>query len=497
MADNNSNNPNEFNPFGDGFDREELERMMRELLGGGMDPEQLAQAAGLPVDPGMLNTLFSTLRNAAQRGDAEGIDWSVARSTAVDAVAQLESPAEAAVEQTATAINAAFSVANLWLDEVTDMGVPAESPKLLDRTQWVVQSIDTWVSLAEPVALSIADTITEALSEQLPEQMAPMIPGLSNMLRNVGGALFATQLGAAIGKLAGEVVSGGDIGIPLLAGPGVGGGSMLPDNVAEFAAGLEQSQDDVAMYLTVRELAHARLFRHAKWLGPHVVSAVTDYARGIHIDSSQMLHLSEDIDPTNTEQIQELLQSGALIPPKTPAQEAALARLETLLALIEGWVDAVTAEATARVPGAEAIAEMVRRRRATGGPAERAFSTLVGLELRPRKLREAARMWKMVAERGDAVTRDSVWEHPDLLPSAEEIERPAVLLERLGLAGETPEQVEDDLDRALAELLEDADSIMRGDSVGDDNDDTEDTDADNTDADNTDAGDTDASDSRL
>lgn len=96
---------------------------------------------------------------------------------------------------------------------------------------------------------------------------------------------------------------------------------------------------------------------------------------------------------------------------------------------------------------------MVRRRRASGGPAERAFGTLVGLQLRPKRLREAVRMWNMVAERGDISARDSLWEHPDILPSSEEIDRPALLLERLGLAGETPGTAADDFDRALEQLL--------------------------------------------
>src|SRR5690242_21942080 len=43
--------------------------------------------------------------------------------------------------------------------------------------------------------------------------------------------------------------------------------------------------------------------------------------------------------------------------------EAALRRLETLLALVEGWVDAVVAAAAGdRMPGADALREASRRR---------------------------------------------------------------------------------------------------------------------------------------
>lgn len=444
---------------GDGFDPEELQRMMRELLGGegAIDPNQLAQAAGLPMDPAMLQQLFQTLQRASQQPDDAGIDWDIAKKTALDTAGRLTAPDSAQLSAAREAVAQSFTVASLWLSDVTVMDPTADAPRQIDREQWVRESIARWIELAAPVAESIARALTEALTDQLPEQLQSALPGAEKMLRSVGGALFATQLGAVVGNLSGEVVAAGDVGIPLVTGPGSSGGSVLPENLSGFAAGLEQPVRDIAMYLTVRELAHARLFRHAKWLGPHVVSAVSDYARGIHIDADHIMSLSEEIDPSNPQQLQELMQSGSLIPPRSPMQEAALARLETLLALIEGWVDAVTLEATQRIPEADAIAEMVRRRRATGGPAERAFGTLVGLHLRPKRLREAARMWAMVAERGGRDARDGLWEHPDILPTADEVERPALLLERLGLAGEQPEAVEDDFDRALAELLDAAD----------------------------------------
>jgi putative hydrolase len=270
----------------------------------------------------------------------------------------------------------------------------------------------------------------------------------------VGGALFAVQLGTIVGRLSGEVVSAGDIGIPLLSGPGREGGALLPSGVAAFAEGLDQDAEAVTLYLAVRELAHARLFRHSNWLRLHLLTAITDYARGIRIDTDRIEEMARDIDPQHPEQIQELISNGALIPPKTEAQEAAHARLETMLALIEGWVDVVTAEAAKRIPGADAIAEMVRRRRATGGPAEHAFSALAGLELRPRRLRDAAAVWRLVAERSDAATRDGLWAHPDLLPTAEELDHPARLLERLGLAGAAPDAETDEFDAALAQLLD-------------------------------------------
>ena len=130
-----------------------------------------------------------------------------------------------------------------------------------------------------------------------------------------------------------------------------------------------------------------------------------------------------------------------------------IVRNGTTLALIEGWVDVVTAEATSRLPKSGAIAETVRRRRASGGPAESAFSTLVGLELRPRRLREAAAMWQKLTDALGIAGRDALWSHPDLVPTAEDIDDPTRLIERATAGSPEP----DDVDKAIEDLLNDAD----------------------------------------
>ncbi len=116
-------------------------------------------------------------------------------------------------------------------------------------------------------------------------------------------------------------------------------------------------------------------------------------------------------------------------------------------------MDVVTAEATSRLPKSGAIAETVRRRRASGGPAESAFSTLVGLELRPRRLREAAALWQKLSDTLGIAGRDALWSHPDLVPTAEDIDDPSALIARV--TSGTPEP--DEVDRALEDLLNDED----------------------------------------
>src|ERR671920_509210 len=142
--------------------------------------------------------------------------------------------------------------------------------------------------------------------------------------------------------------------------------------------------EDVVLYLALREAAHQRLFAHVPWLNAHLLAAVEDFGRGTTIDIAGMEAKIAVIDPMTPAALQEALEGGLFEPQKTPTQQAALVRLETMLALVEGWVDEVVAQATAeRMPNAGKLQEIMRRRRAAGGPAEAAFAALVGLELRP------------------------------------------------------------------------------------------------------------------
>ncbi|MGO1840145.1 MAG: zinc-dependent metalloprotease [Candidatus Microbacterium stercoravium] len=420
--------------------------MLRRMLGG----EGAEQLQNMGVDPAQMQQMMFALQQAMSASGDEGISWDAAKTGALHMANQdgtsISSRERADLDQ-------AFQLADLWLGEATTLPTTGEVPTVLTRGMWVEQTLPVWQELAEPVATSVADALTSALDQQAPEEMQGMIQGASRMLRQIGGTLFATQLGQVVGKLSKEVVSGGDVGLPILP---TGTAAIVPQNFADLGAGLGIPDDQLALYFAARELAHARLFKHAKWLRLHVMSQVTDYARGIHVDTQVLEDLAERFDPSNPAELQEALQSGALLPQQSEAQQNALARLETMLALIEGWVDVVAADATSRVPSLDRIAEATRRRRAVGGPAQDALAALVGLQLKPRRLREAASMWRAVGDAVGAEARDALWDYPDLVPGASDIDDPSALIARLEAAARGDEAPRDEMDDALAQLLAEA-----------------------------------------
>ncbi|QDP96465.1 zinc-dependent metalloprotease [Microlunatus elymi] len=381
-----------------------------------------------------------------------GVNWDVTKDVARKTVASLgedRTPNDAQRRE----VSDAFELAESWLDQATEFPPGARTIAAWSRADWVERTMPTWQRLIEPVATHIADAMEGALSlggedhPGLPPEMKGMEQMLRPMLRSSGASMFGMQVGQALGNLASEVVGTTDIGLPLAPS---GQAAMLPTNVSKFAEGLQQSASDVVIYLALREAARQRLFASAGWLREQMFALVAEYARGITIDTSALEQAVGEIEGGNLEDLSSALEGGLFEPQKTPAQQATLERLETMLALVEGWVDDVVGVATSRwMPSAEAIAEMVRRQRATGGPAEATFATLVGLELRPRRLRDAANLWAAVrAERG-ADGRDAIWAHPDLLPSSSDLDDP------IGYAkGETRSSEDAAFDAALAELLD-------------------------------------------
>ena len=438
---------------------EEFQELIRQLFGGGadgIDPEQLSRLTGMGIDPAMMQTIMQNLQGAFE-GNGE-ISWDLAQRQALH-IANQDGLGVTAGQR--TDLDQAFALATLWLSEATTISELATPPRTLTRGGWVEATLPVWQELAEPVATSIADALTAALRDQAPDEMQSLVQGAGRLMRTVGGSLFATQLGQVVGRLSLEVVSGGDVGIPLLPG---GEAAILPQNFADFGRDLEIPDDQLALYIATRELAHARLFRHARWLRLHVISQITEFARGIHVDTEALEELASRFDPSEPEELRSALESGALLPARSEAQTAALAKLESLLATIEGWVDVVTAQATSRLPTAERIAEAVRRRRAVGGPAEQALGSLVGLELRPRRMREAAAMWRAVTDAVGVNARDALWDYPDLMPTSEDIDDPSALVARLQARARGEEPARDAMDDALEELL----SGERDEGEGDD-----------------------------
>ena len=349
----------------------------------------------------------------------------------------------------------AAGLADLWLDEEIAFARLSAPALAWSRAEWIEGTFPVWRRLANPIVTSLS----AALGELMAREAGPGEEFMKPMVRVAASGMFAAQVGQSLGSLATQVLSVSDIGLPLGGQPQV---ALLPTNIEAFGAELETvTAADVLLFLALRETARQRLFAAVGWLGPQLHALVEHYARDITIDTDALEQAIESqlrsaMSADELERAGQLLAGKLFEPAVTPEQTEVLERLETLLALVEGWVDEVVGHTMSRwMPAGAALTEIVRRRRAAGGPAEAALKSLVGLELRPRRTRDAANLWAAVRSVRGVAARDEAWRHPDLIPTAADLDDPLGYAEH-GHTAAAPA----DLDAELAKLL---DEETRGD----------------------------------
>ena len=379
-------------------------------------------------------------------GSTEALPKNIVRDTAKKfATAQGSAPIGA---NDVSDVEQAFSIAELWLNDATFFPQSPNSGNVaLARTDWVDSTLAGWQTTVEPLAIglssAIGDLLKQAQGEANPlgeenpfgqEQMQLPIGMISALLNSFIGSLIATQLGQAIGGLAGKVTGAHDVGLPLIdaAYP-----SLVPQNIKEWATDLDIPMEEVRIFHALRESAISRLFAHNPWLVSYIRTAITDYGKGINIDmeaiqeqAQRAFESGNGFDPSNPESLTIALNDGIFTPQESPAQRAALTKLETVLALIDGWSEEVVALAAGeRLPNIGALQETLRRRRATSAPAQQLFSSLLGLQVSPRLARESAAFWKQIRELKDVESRDRVWS--GILPTADDLLTPESFMKSL------------------------------------------------------------------
>lgn len=434
-----------------GFNFEQLRKMLEQM---GIDPaamgmnleDLMAQAAKLGQQGGFMFGMTP----ADQDPDAA---WRTTITAARNLVKE-KSPDTALRPDERSAVIDAERLVQSWLDAQTSFAAPSLPAQPMLREEWLEVTGDGWRGIVEPIIDGLAAALERGADAEVQGEFGGFAAMLGPMMRTSASMMYRDRLKRVLADVAADILTGTELGINLLPFHQV---RLLTGNLAEFTKDLEASESDMLLVLLLREAARQRLFAHVTWLSPQVNALLAHYAREIRIDLDA---IASQIDPSMLENasMEDIMAVGERVrgsffqPASTPQQLEILGRLEVLLALIDGWVDHVVSAVTDTwMPNAGGLLEIMRRRRASGGPTQQVFSDLLGLDLRPRLVRDAQNLWAAVEHRRGLEGRDQVWRHPDLLPTAEQLADPLAFA-----AGDddSPSQVEDEMDRELRKLLE-------------------------------------------
>jgi putative hydrolase len=456
QRDGNSNQNQNQNQNPEGFDFNEMIRQMQAEFEKMMPGLQSNSANTSPF--GFFNpaALFSQITQSTKGATQSALPKDVIREIAKRFIQAHGSQPIGANDQ--ANCKEALSIANTWLDQATIFPQVQSDHPAISPIDWLNNTIDGWHTTFEPLAAGLASAITRLIEEAsaaiqqdlqqnpnatdhqaLQAQISQMGP-MAQILRTFIGSMLATQMGQTIGALASASKGAHDAGLP------IGGNkpSLLPQTLRKFGEDLEIPDTEIAIYFALREAATVRLFESNPWLVSYMNAAIAEYGKGIHIDLDAIQRQAEEAmqgmqgmqDPqnpngeANSESFTIALNNGLFTPEETAQQAAALEKLETALALIDGWVEEViTLAAGNRLPSLVQLSELLRRERVSNSPIQQLFKALFNLEVSPRQIREATFFWSEVralnssdSSESAIANRDKIWS--GLLPTAKDLTDP-------------------------------------------------------------------------
>ena len=396
------------------------------MAGLGPDDEPINPFGGIP--------LFGDL--ARLLGNQGPVNWEIARQMARWLATQ--GTTEANVDpMVRVRYEELYRIAAMHVAEATGL-VVADSPvRVLTRSMWASEALDSWQPLMERLAEALSrdegagasDAGTSGAGTSVEEPPAGPDALMQNLAQSLSPMLLGLQSGSMVGHLAQKSLGTYDLPLPRENRDLV----VVPANVDAFAEEWSLGLDDARMFVAVTETAE-----HAVLSIDHVrarfIELIGEYVSGFRPDTTALEDRIGAIDPTDMEALQSAFGDpeallGAM---SSPEQEQAASRLSAAVAALIGYVDHFTATIAGRLVGSPGLLqEAQRRRRVAKGQGERFVERLFGLEMTRTQIETGTAFVNGVIERADESALVRLWTKPDALPTPAEIVAPGLWLERI------------------------------------------------------------------
>jgi putative hydrolase len=295
------------------------------------------------------------------------------------------------------------------------------------RGDWALHSLEAYRPFLERLATSLSSA-TPATDDG-PDPTVQLLGDLGKLL---GPVLLGMQSGFMLGHLARRALGQYDLPLPR---PPADQLLVVPANIDAFAEQWSLAPDDLRLWVCLQEVTH-----HAVLGRPHVrarlEALINEYVSRFEVDPSALEASLGDIDPTDMSGLQAVLGNpetllGAV---RSQGQQETLGRIETLTAVIEGYVDHIMDTIGRGLIGSYGqITEALRRRRVESGDGDRFAARLLGLELGRGQYERGATFIRGVVDRAGDEALGRLWHSERELPTPAELDAPGLWLARIDL----------------------------------------------------------------
>jgi len=297
----------------------------------------------------------------------------------------------------------------------------------VSRGDWALHSLEAYRPFLERLATSLS---TSGEGEDEPTDASTQL--LGDLGKMLGPVLLGMQSGFMLGHLSRRALGQYDLPLPRLPADQL---LVVPANLDAFADQWSLAPDDLRMWVCLQEVTH-----HAVLGRPHVRARlellINEYVSRFEVDPEALEASLGNLDPTDAAGLQDVLGNpetllGAM---RSPGQQETLSRIETLTAVIEGFVDHVM-DTTGRglIGSYGQLTEALRRRRVEATDGERFAARLLGLELGRGQYERGATFVRGVVERAGESGLARLWASERELPTPAELDAPGLWLARIDL----------------------------------------------------------------
>jgi len=310
------------------------------------------------------------------------------------------------------------------LEEALGMPLPGvvERASVVDRAGWIRANVGTF------------RTLISRMEGQLLDQVVPVGGGLTRATMALANRwVTSQQLGFLLGFMGTRVLGQYDLAI-LSAEAEDGRLLFVEENIRGTAHALGIPVAPFRTWIALHETTHAFEFEGQRWLRPYIAERLE---RQLTLFSGNAMTLGRDAiravgrtlrgEGSGEHWLERLM---------TDEQRRLFRETQAVMSLLEGFSDYVMDEVgRGLVPDVEKISARFHERRQQRSPFERAVLRLTGMDLKMEQYARGERFVRAIAEARGRPALARVWEGPETLPSAEEIETPGLWITRVLDAG--------------------------------------------------------------
>ena len=251
--------------------------------------------------------------------------------------------------------------------------------------------------------------------------------GLGGLMSGAAGGLLALEAGAITGFLAGRVL--GQLEFPVLNPDGPARLLFVAPNLGQAARQLEAEPDVLLRWVALHETTHALQFGGVPWLRPHLAELVSELLEGLRVDPRSALRMPDPRDLRSM--LDKVREDGIATIALGPERRAVLDRLQSLMAVLEGYAEHVMdAVGVQVIPDLERLREALQRRRRDRSGLLRVLERVIGMDLKLRQYEQGKAFCDGVVARAGITALNRVWEGPTRLPTPAELDDPGAWLLR-------------------------------------------------------------------